>query len=112
MCQLKHPNCVKYFFCLNRNNNNDYRFFNSCLSQSLKRLASADGSASATVLATPRRRLNTEGKTKVVAAAWEAELNQILDVPVILHQDDLQKRMNYLLHIIMVQNTVASAARS
>ena len=50
-----------------------------------------------TIAAPPphRRRINTEEeKTKDVVAAWWTDLIQFLVALVILHQDDLKKRMN------------------
>ena len=43
---------------------------------------------------THRRRIKTEVKAKVVAAAWGAELIQFLAALAVLHQDDLKKRIN------------------
>ena len=40
------------------------------------------------------RRINTEEKAKVVAAAWGKELIQFLAAIAILHQNDLKKRIN------------------
>ena len=40
-----------------------------------------------------RRRIKTEEKAKVVAAAWGAELIQFLAAVAILHQEDLKNRM-------------------
>ena len=40
------------------------------------------------------RRIKTEEKAKVVAAAWGAELIQFLAALAVLHQDDLKKRIN------------------
>ena len=42
---------------------------------------------------TYRRRIYTEEKAKVVAAAWGKELIQLLDALAILQQDDLKNRM-------------------
>ena len=39
-----------------------------------------------------RRRIKTEEKEKVVAAAWGTELIQFYAALAILHQDDLKKR--------------------
>ena len=44
-----------------------------------------------------RLRIITEGKAKVVAAAWGKELIQFLAALAILHQDDLKKRMNRII---------------
>ena len=44
-----------------------------------------------------RRRLNTEEKAKVVAAAWGTALILLLAALAILHQDDLKKRMNRIM---------------
>ena len=41
-----------------------------------------------------RRMINSEEKSKVVAAAWETEFIQFLASLAILHQDDLKKRMS------------------
>ena len=41
-----------------------------------------------------RRRMTTEAKAKVVAAACGTELIQFLAALAFLHQDDLKKRMN------------------
>ena len=41
-----------------------------------------------------RRRMTTEAKAKVVAAAWGIELIQFLAALAFLHHDDLKKRMN------------------
>ena len=49
-----------------------------------------------------RRRINTEEKAKVVAAAWRTELIQFLAALAILHQDD-QKKIHPILHIVLVQ---------
>ena len=46
-----------------------------------------------------RRRLNTEEKAKVVAAAWGTALILLLAPLAILHQDDLKKRMNRIMAI-------------
>ena len=43
---------------------------------------------------THRRRIKTEEKAKVVAAAWGAELIEFLAALAILHQDDLKNRVN------------------
>ena len=40
-----------------------------------------------------RKRINTEGKAKVVAAAWGTKLIRCLAALAILHQDDLKKRI-------------------
>ena len=44
-----------------------------------------------------RRRINTEEKAKVVAAAWWTELIQLLAVLAILHQADLKKRISRII---------------
>ena len=41
-----------------------------------------------------RRRIKTEKMVKVVVAVWGTELIQFLATLAILHQDDLQKRLN------------------
>ena len=41
-----------------------------------------------------RRRIKTDEKAKVVAAAWVAELIKFLAALSVLHQDDLKNRMN------------------
>ena len=46
------------------------------------------------------RRINTEEKAKVVAAAWGKELIQFLAAIAILHQDDLKKRINRITDIL------------
>ena len=40
-------------------------------------------------------RMNTEEKTKVVAAVWVTEFSQFLAVLAVLHYDDLKKRTNF-----------------
>ena len=43
-----------------------------------------------------RRRINTEEKAKVVAAAWGTECIQFLAALAILHQDSLKKRIRII----------------
>ena len=53
---------------------------------------------------TPRRRIKTEEKAKVLTAVWKTELIQFLAALAILNQDDLKKGMNHpILHIVLVQ---------
>ena len=44
-----------------------------------------------------RIRINTEEKTKVIAAAWGTEFIQFVAVLAILHHDDLKKRINRIM---------------
>ena len=64
-----------------------------------------------------RRRIKTEEKAKVIAAAWKAELIHFFAMLAILHKDDLKKGMNTfyisyrpgaihpILQIILVENS-------
>ena len=48
-----------------------------------------------------RRRTKTEGKAKIVADAWEAELINFLGGLAILHQDDFEERDEFVLFSVL-----------